>query len=305
LQITQVKPLAAANDRATTDVEIRWTAQVPRLTTIEGFDLFLEALYSDGSKRIARSEQLKASTRSAILQLATHPRQSSGAILKDFKVTMKARFRITSSFTVAQEVTTAQGGSARGSAGSSSASQPEVFITAAKLSTQGCSSGQQCVDVKWTATAPRNITINEFTVSVDALHKNGMRGNDSKVAGGADRQARLSAGPAGSEIKSIKVSLLTSFYSLGFKTVVKEGTLTQALFKTAPSSFRRRVKALSFIFERPGSTTAHSVIEMNGKTIFIGCNPEADQRVTTDTASKKWLSEIEISEPSETYNQGE
>jgi hypothetical protein len=178
---------------------------------------------------------------------------------------MKARFKTASSFTVAQEVATAQGDSARGSAGSSSASQPEVFITAAKLSTQGCPSGQQCVDVKWTAAAPRNITINEFAVSVDALHKNGMRGNDSKVAGAADRQTRLSAGPAGSEIKSIKVSLLTSFSSLGFKTVVKEGTLAQALFEAAPSSSGRRVKAASFIFGRPVSDAAHSVREMNGK----------------------------------------
>src|ERR1051325_3266258 len=61
LQITQVKPLAALNVNATTDVEVRWTAQVPRLTTLEGFDISLEARYSDGSKSAARSEQLKPS----------------------------------------------------------------------------------------------------------------------------------------------------------------------------------------------------------------------------------------------------
>jgi hypothetical protein len=225
LQITQVKPLAALNGRATTDVEIRWTAQVPRFTIIEGFDLFLEARYSDGSRNATRSEQLKPSARSAIVQLATHPKPNSSAILKDFKATLKAKFKIASSFTVAQEVAPAQGDSVRSTAGSSSASQPEVFITAAKLITQGCSSGQQCVDVKWTAVAPRNITINEFAVSIDALHKNGMRSADSKTVGGQDRQGKLSAGPTGSEIKSFKVSLLTSFSLLDFKTVVKEGAL--------------------------------------------------------------------------------
>jgi hypothetical protein len=231
LQITQVKALANSGDSATTEVEIRWIAQVPRLTTIEGFDLLLEARYSDGSRSAARGEQLKAATRSAILQLATHPRQNSGSVLKDFKVTVRARFKIASSLTVVQQVTAAQGDGIRATAGSSSASQPEVFITAAKLVTQGCPSQQLCVDVKWTATSPRNITVNAFTVSVDALHKDGTRSNDSKSVGSADRQARLSAGPPGSEINSVKVSLLTSFSSLDFKTVVKEGTLAQPFLR--------------------------------------------------------------------------
>jgi hypothetical protein len=228
LQITQVKALPISGGGSATDVEIRWIAQVPRLTTIEGFDLFLEVRYSDGSRSAARSEQLKASARSAILRLATHPRQNGGAILKDFKLTVKAKFKIASSLTVVQQVAAAQGDGIRATAGSSSAGQPEVFITAAQLVTQGCSSDGRCVDVKWTATAPRNITINAFTVSVDALRKDGTRSNDSKTVGGADRQARLSAGPTGPDIQSIKVGLLTSFSSLDFKTVVKEGTLVGA-----------------------------------------------------------------------------
>lgn len=229
LQITLVKSLSSASPSATTDVEIRWIAQVPRMTSIEGFDVSLEARYSDGSRNTARSEQLKASARSAILQLATHPKPASSAILRDFKVTVKAKFKIASSLTVVQQVTAAQGNSLRSTAGSSGASQPEVFITAAKLATENCSAGQQCVDVKWTAVAPRNITINAFTVNVDALRKDGTRNSDSKTVSGANRQARLSAGSTGSEVSSIKVSLLTSFSSLDFKTVVKEGTLTQAL----------------------------------------------------------------------------
>jgi hypothetical protein len=232
LQITQVKPLAASGSALTTDVEIRWIAQVPRLTSIEGFDVVLEARYSDGSKSAPRNEQLKSSARSAILQLATHPKQNSNATLKDFKVSVKAKFKIASSLTVVQQVTAAQGDSFRSSAGSSSSSQPEVFITAAKLVAQGCAPGQRCVDVKWTAVAPRNITINEFIVSIEALRKNGTRSTDSKTAGGADRQARLSTGPDDSEINSIKVSLVTNFSSLDFKTVVKEGTLAQAFSKS-------------------------------------------------------------------------
>jgi hypothetical protein len=38
------------------------------------------------------------------------------------------------------------------------------------------------------------------------------------------------------------------------------------------------------------------------KTIFTRRNPGAGRQVTTDTASKKWLSQNEISKTSETLN---
>ncbi|HXG93700.1 MAG TPA: hypothetical protein VNN73_15250 [Blastocatellia bacterium] len=223
LQITQVRKLAAPASSATSEIEIRWTAQVPRLTTIDGFDVLLEARYGDGSRGAARSEQLKPSARSAILQLATHPKHNSGAALKDFRASVKARFRIASSLTLNQQVSPSQAETARAGAASANGSQPEVVITSAKLGAQGCASGQQCVDVGWTASAPHNISISKFTVSVDALHKNGAHSSDLKTISGAEHQAKLSAGPAGSEIASIKISLLTSFFLLDSKTVVREG----------------------------------------------------------------------------------
>jgi hypothetical protein len=224
VQITQVKGLSALNDRVTTDVEIRWTAQVPRLTTIDEFDVLLEVRYSDGSKGAARSQLLKPSARAAILALATHPRQNGNAILKDFKAAVKVSFRIASSCVVIQQVAAAQGNGVRPPPGPSS--QPEVSITAARLFTQGCSTGQQCVDLKWTAAAPRNITITDFTASVEALHPNGTKTTDSKTVTNQERQARLQAGPANVEVISMRVSLLTSFSLIDSKTAVKEGTFS-------------------------------------------------------------------------------
>jgi hypothetical protein len=225
LQITQVKALPALSDRATTDVEIRWTALVPRLTALDDFDVLLEVHYSDGSRGAAQIQQLKPSARAAILTLATHPRQNISAIVKDFKATVKVKFRTASSFAVVQQVTR-QSDSLRASSGSSSSNQPEVSITAAKLITQGCSSGQQCVDVKWTATAPRNITIREFVASVEALLKDGTHTTDSKTLSGQDRQTRLHAGPANVDVSSMKVSVLTSFSLLDSKSAVKEGSFS-------------------------------------------------------------------------------
>jgi len=223
VQITQVKALPAVNDKAATDVEIRWTAQVPRLTTLDEFEVLLEVRYSDGSRGVARNQQLKSTARATILSLATHPRQNGTAVLKDFKASVNVRFRIASSFAVVHRVAPSQNDSVRGSSGSSSGTQPEVIVTAAKLATQGCSAGYQCVDVKWMAAAPRNITISEFTASVEALHKDGTRTTDSKTVGGQDRQARLQAGRANLEVNSMKVSLLTSFSLLDSKTAVREG----------------------------------------------------------------------------------
>ena len=226
VQITQVRALPALNDRATTEVEIRWTAQVPRLTTLDEFDVLLVVHYSDGSRRVARNRQLKSTSRAIRLSLATHPRQNSGAVLKHFKASLNVRFRIASSFSVVQQVAASRSGGVRASLGTSKASHPAVFITTAKPVTQGCSTGYQCVDVKWTAVAPRNITISEFTAGVEALHKDGTQTADFKTVGGQNRQVRLQAERANLEVNSIKVSLLTSFSLLDSKTAVKEGTFS-------------------------------------------------------------------------------
>jgi hypothetical protein len=226
VQITRVKTLPVLNDKATTDVEIRWTAQVPSLTTIDEFDVLLEVHYSDGSRGAARNQQMKSTARATILALATHPRQNSTAVLKDFRASINVRFRITSSFSVVHQIAASQSDGGRHSSGSSSGSQPEVIVTAAKLVTQGCSAGYQCVDVKWTAAAPRNMTISEFKASVDALHKDGTQTTDSKTVGGQDRQARLQAGRVNVEVNSMKVSLLTCFSLLDSKTAVREGTFS-------------------------------------------------------------------------------
>ena len=224
VQITQVKGLASVNDRMTTDVEIRWTAQVPRSTTIDEFDVLLEVRYTDGSKGAARSQQLKPSARAAILALATHPRSNGNAILKDFKAAVKVSFRTASSCALVQQVSAAQTNVVRSAPGSSS--QPDVSITAARLSTQGCSTGQQCVDLKWTVAAQRNITINDFTAGVEALRPDGTKITDSKTVSNQERQARLQAGPANVEVNSMRVSLQTSFFLLDAKTAVKEGAFS-------------------------------------------------------------------------------
>ena len=221
VQITQVRSLDSPIAGANKAVEIRWTARVPQLTTIVAFDVVLKVRYSDGSRSTVRREQLKPSTRTTILEVSANRR--SVAVLKDYRASVKARFSTASTLTVRQLVSAGHGEDARGVAGSSSAHQPEVFITAAKLADQGCTPGRRCVDVKWTADVPRNITINEFTVSVDALQENGASVRDSKTVGGVDRQVRLQPGPINSKITSIKVSLLTTFSSSDFKTMVKEG----------------------------------------------------------------------------------
>jgi len=226
IQITQVKALSPVKQASKTEVEIRWTAKVPRLTTLDEFDVLLEVHYSDGSRGVARNQQLKPTSRAILLSLATHPRANSTAVLRDFKASVSVRFRIASSFTVVHQVITSQSESVHASSGSSSASQPAVFITAAELVTQGCSPGYQCVDLKWTAAAPRRITINQFTASVDALHKDGSQTTDSRTVGAEDHQARLQVGLDNIEVNSMTVSLVTSFSLLDSKTAVKKGTFS-------------------------------------------------------------------------------
>jgi hypothetical protein len=73
------------------------------------------------------------------------------------------------------------------------------------------------------ASAPRNITIDEFIVTLETTHKDGSERSASRNAAGSERRARISVGAIASEIMSMKVSLRTDFFSTASKTVTREG----------------------------------------------------------------------------------
>lgn len=216
LQITQVRQLAALTATATADIEIRWTARVPRPMTLEGFDVSVEVRYSDGARGTANAPSLKATARSATLQVAAHPKANGTATLKSFHASIRARFKIASSLTVVQPAA-ANGGNAHAEAG-----QPQVAITDARLA-PGCAANRECIDVRWTASAPRNTTFEGFTIGVEAQRRDGARRTDSKNVGAADRQTRLAVDTAGSAVASFKVTLNADFASLDSRTVTRDG----------------------------------------------------------------------------------
>jgi hypothetical protein len=224
IQVTRVQAHSGSKAAARTEVEIRWTAFVPAGTKIEEFEVLLEARYTDGSKGAARIRHLKPSARAVLLSLATHPRRNSTALLGDFKASVKVSFSVASSFAVFHDVPLTIDDSPAAEPDTSSGGQPEVLITAAKLVPQGCASGHHCVDVSWSATAANNITINEFAVSIVALHKDGTRISDFRIVGSRSRNARLMAGSVDSEVFSLRITVLTSFFVRDSRTAVNTGT---------------------------------------------------------------------------------
>src|SRR5262245_39853147 len=92
VQVTRVRAHFESKTGPRTDIEIRWTALVPRRTKIEDFEVLLEARYTDGSKGVARLRHVKPSARAVLLSLATHPRQNNTAVLGDFKASVKVNF---------------------------------------------------------------------------------------------------------------------------------------------------------------------------------------------------------------------
>lgn len=226
LQITHVRAATSPERASFSDIQIRWTAQVPKLTIIESFDVLLEVHYGDGSRSTSRSDQLKSSSRSMIFQIPSHPRQSSSGSLKDYKAVIRARFRVSSTLTVTQEVTSSEEEGSREVTGSSSSTQPQVFITGAKLSR--CVQDRQCVELRWAASAPRSVAIHRFTAAIEAVNNDGTRSVDSKTVSGAAREVRLRAGPADSRLASISVRLLTNFSAFDSKTVIKEGLFSES-----------------------------------------------------------------------------
>jgi len=234
IQVTRVRALheLRAESRAEsqaaprTDVEIRWTALVPHGTKIEAFEVLLEARYTDGSRGVARIRHLKPFARAVLLSLATHPRENNAAVLGDFKASVKVNFSVASSVAVFHDVPLTDSTSTADLSASNAGEpevRPEILITAAKLVPQGCISRHHCVDIKWSASAANNITINEFAVSLIALHKNGTRVTDSKIVSSRSRNARLLAGSIDSEVLSLRIAVLTSFFVRDSRTAVNTG----------------------------------------------------------------------------------
>jgi hypothetical protein len=219
LQITGIRRLATTEDAPMSEIEIRWTTLTPRPATIDGFDAALEVHYSDGLTSLVTSGGIKASSRAVVLRVPTHSRPGRGALLKEFKGTIKARIKSSSSFSLSRECggqlqILDQSDSDRGTV-----NHPEVSIHEARIGSRGA------VDVKWTASAPRNITITAFNVNVDAVLKDGRFVSGSAAARGWSRHVKLLIErPDDSPVACMKVSLITWFFSIETKTAVKEGT---------------------------------------------------------------------------------
>ena len=218
LQITQVNRLMTSSDERADEVEIRWVARVPRSAIIDGFDVFLDVRYSDGSHSSARSESLKPSERSTVLNLPAHRRPNSAAVLRSYHARVKAKFKVGSSITVVHHVTPeGRGGSRAGGGG-----QPDVLITGTKM-VDACADNQRCVEVRWSVNSPRAVLVEGFAVAIDAEQKNGEHATSSATAGGGERLARLSLGPVSSEVLAIRATLVASFSSADSRTAFREG----------------------------------------------------------------------------------
>jgi hypothetical protein len=222
LQISQVNKLPALDDGKAIEIEVRWTVQVMRPFLLDSFEVTLEVSYASGARSVITSGRLKPSARTCIFEVPTPSRAEAFTGPKGFKAAVKASFRSISSVIVIREFDTAQ--QVRASAGGQPGASPlELEVTRARATSQGCPPGQGCVDVKWAASAPRNITIDEFIVTLETTHKDGSRKSASRNLPGSERRARISVGTIASEIASIKVSLQTDYFSSESKTVTREG----------------------------------------------------------------------------------
>lgn len=224
IHITQIRRLPALAGGAAAEIEIRWTALVPRFTTINGFEVTLEVRYSDGSKNAVSSDLLRASDRTVVLRVPTRPKRSGDAVLKEFKAGVTTRFKSSSSFTLSREFQSAGQAGKADSPAASDGTFPKVAITNARVTIRQCPAGRQCIYVRWTASAPPHITISDFGVNIDVVRGNGSQMVASKTVVGSDRQARLSVEEnSGSGILSFKVGLTTNFSLSHSRTIVKEG----------------------------------------------------------------------------------
>ena len=225
LRISQVR-VVSQEPAESAEVEIRWTAQMPALTRIEGFEIVLDVRYGDGSHNTVRSNQLKAHARSAILRLPHRSRLGSNLLPKYYKANIRLRFTATSTLTITRQLSVAGGGNIKFTEMLGGAPLFDLSIISARLVADSCTPGEQCIDLKWSADVSHNIGIHQFTIKADVLYKDESRVSDSKTLPGDARQARLQAGPTDSEIDSINLSLSVTYSQSESRTAVNEGTFS-------------------------------------------------------------------------------
>jgi len=222
IHITQIRSLPAPVNNLSAEIETRWIARIPKRALIQNFQVLLEVRYSDGSQSSAHSDILKASTRSAILRVPAHSAQNSNAILKEFKARVKAMFKMASSFTIVREVAGSQFRTSASAFASAAGAAAKAAITFVNTS-DSCSDGQPCLEVRWTIKAGRNVILNDFIVTADVLHANGDRSTHTRAAASSERQTRFNISAPSSEVKSVAIALLTNFYFTDSATAMKEG----------------------------------------------------------------------------------
>jgi hypothetical protein len=223
--IRGVKPLGKIG--AETEIEVKPALNASRTTAIRGWRLELIVNYSDGATCHFSSQDSGRLPDRVICLVPTRSARDGDAALIGYEAELAVRFTTISSIIIRKEFAVAMPRPLDGARERPAPMKKEriAILDACPVLDDASSQGApRAIDVRWMADAPDHAVINRFHLELKATRADGTVGRVSKSVSGAQRQARLTLAPSGSEITSIKAGLGATFTWFGSTTVAKAGT---------------------------------------------------------------------------------
>ncbi|MEW6208273.1 MAG: hypothetical protein AB1631_07890 [Acidobacteriota bacterium] len=189
VRITAVTNRGVATDDSVLSIRVAWSAEARQITTLLGFEAFVEVEYTDGSKS-SGSRSVGASVRQADIGVPNKgsnlPRRFTARVVTEFKVLHPNFIDQTIEF----DLNKANGFNAiLTDASFSPRPSSEVFsVSRVRLNSGGCPSGKHCFIINWSATPRPGIQLGDVSFNAQINYIN--QTNETR---GASASAPVSA----------------------------------------------------------------------------------------------------------------
>ena len=205
---------AAKKDNAN-KVEVKWTANIPTLTDVTGFDVRVEVQLKSGKLLEGHQNNLAGNTREALITVLgseTDVQSKKTTIITTFRTPSTATHNAT--FTLGQPAPAPPRPTGRVVEVTSVTKQPSCLAGA----------GKDCFEVRWTtrSTAPSVAGITGFSLKLDVSYANGQTVNGTATASASQNQAVITlTRPANVAATTAAVAMTAGITFVGQVVTVK------------------------------------------------------------------------------------
>jgi hypothetical protein len=223
VRISGVKSLGEIG--AETEIEVTPALSQSRTTAIRNWRLEFAVNYSDGATCHRSSNGSRQLPDRLLYRVPTRSGQDAEAGLIGYEVNLVVSFTTISSIIIHKEFAIPRLPNVERERPAPVKKERIAILDARPVQDDASDQGaSRTIDVRWMADAPDHAVINRFHLEVKVTRADGTAGRVCKSVSGAQRQARLTLDPSGSEVTSIKAGLGATFTWFGSTTAAKAGS---------------------------------------------------------------------------------